>query len=102
MKDIRCNALTPRDEYALFMRAGRRDNSREHRALRRTVARVVEEELTIRQRQIVQLFFYDGMSAAEIAQELGLARSTVYRTMQRGMRRIERSMRYALPRSEED
>lgn len=57
----------------------------------RAVHRVVEEALTPRQRQIVELRYREGLSQQEITQRLGVNKSTVSRTLHRAHERIRRS-----------
>ena len=40
---------------------------------------IIETGLTARQREIVQLYFYEGKTEAEIAQQLGIAQQVVSR-----------------------
>ena len=56
----------------------------------------VEQELTPRQREILQLRFTSGMSITAIAQQLGLNKSTVSRSLSRSIERLYKSLRYSL------
>ena len=62
--------------------------------LRRNLAMALREDVTPRQRQVLLLYYGQGMSMKEIAQELGIDRSTVSRTMGRGEERLRRCLRY--------
>ena len=55
-----------------------------------------ERELTPRQRQLVDLYYDQGMNIPQIARELGLNRSTVSRTLRRAKARLYRCLRYSL------
>lgn len=46
------------------------------------------DELTQRQRQLLALYYREGKSMLEIGEELGIDRSTVSRTIQRGEHRL--------------
>jgi RNA polymerase sigma-70 factor (ECF subfamily) len=46
--------------------------------------------LTVRQRAVVFLAFWDDLTPSEIARRLGLSPSTVYRTLERAERRLRR------------
>ena len=54
------------------------------------------EELTERQRQVLALCYDQGLSVTEAARRLGVAPSTVSRTMQRARHRLYRCLRYGL------
>ena len=58
--------------------------------------RAIEEELTARQRQIVHLHFYDGLSVTQIAQKLGVHPSTVTRSLQRSARKLQHLLLYTV------
>lgn len=40
---------------------------------------IIESGLTVRQRQIVEMYFFEGRTEAEIAQQLGIAQQVVSR-----------------------
>ena len=58
--------------------------------------RAIEEELTPRQRQIVHLHFYDGLSVTQIAQQLNVHPSTVTRSLQRSARKLQHILLYTV------
>lgn len=83
------------------------DNRLEHRALSEfvmlvdersslggRVRRVIHEELTERQRQMIELYYMENMTMPEIAQALGITVSTVSRTIMRGRGRIRKFLKY--------
>ena len=72
------------------------DNSERLERLRRNLRQARERELTPRQRQLVSLYYDQGMNIPQIAEELGLNRSTVSRTLRRARDRLYRCLRYAL------
>lgn len=72
------------------------DNSERLERLRRNLRQARERELTPRQRQVVDLYFDQGMTIPQIAGELGLNRSTVSRTLHRAKARLYRCLRYSL------
>ena len=62
-----------------------------------TAARVnaaLSEELTPRQRQMIELHYYEGLSMREVAGRLGVTESCVSRTISRGRARMRRSLRF--------
>jgi len=70
------------------------DNSQKHRLMIKIVRDIVENELTERQRQMIGLYYYKRMNVTEIAEMLGVNRSTVSRTISRGRRNILVRMKY--------
>ena len=72
------------------------DNSEQLDRLRRSLRRAREQELTPRQRQMLELYFEQGMNMPQIAAALGVSTSTVSRTLHRARERLRRCLRYAL------
>lgn len=60
----------------------------------RRMERVIQSELTQLQRDVLLAVYYGGKTQAEIAQERGVSRSTVCRTLQRAESRLRRFLRY--------
>ena len=58
--------------------------------------RAIETELTERQRQVVDLYFFRGMNLVQIAHELQVCPSTVSRTLQRASQRLRRVLVYTV------
>ena len=61
---------------------------------RRRVRMVLEHELTETQRRAVQGYFFEGRSIRSMAKEQGVQPSSVWRALQRGLRRMARCLRY--------
>ena len=61
---------------------------------RRRVRMVLEHELTETQRRAVQGYFFEGRSIRSMAAEQGVQPSSVWRALQRGLRRMARCLRY--------
>lgn len=57
------------------------------------IKKIMDERLTGRQKEIIMLYYYEGLSQREIASRLGIAESTVSRTKHRGLRRLEYDLR---------
>ncbi|MBS7403366.1 MAG: sigma-70 family RNA polymerase sigma factor [Oscillospiraceae bacterium] len=58
------------------------------------VRMAMQEELTDRQRELIEMYYLKGMSMTEIAHTLGLSPSTVSRTLKRGRERIRKHFKY--------
>ncbi|MDD5807609.1 MAG: sigma-70 family RNA polymerase sigma factor [Oscillospiraceae bacterium] len=83
-------------DMAAWLRANAEDNESDVRRLKRNLRLAREEELTPRQRQLMQMRFEQNMSVTEIAQALGLDKSTVSRTITRAKQRLYKCLRYCL------
>ena len=58
------------------------------------VKNVIEQELTPLQRETVLAYYFQGLNICQIAQERGVNKSTVCRTLHRAEARIRRCLRY--------
>ena len=56
--------------------------------------RVMEAELTPIQREIMTAFYFDQKTQAQIAEERGISRSAVCRTLHRAENRCRRCLKY--------
>lgn len=56
--------------------------------------RVMERELTQRQKQILTMYFFEEKRPVQIARELGIHRSTALRTLRRAENRVRRFLQY--------
>lgn len=56
--------------------------------------RVVEQELSQAQREILIAYYFQEKTMAQIARERGVYRSTVCRTLHRAEERVRRCLRY--------
>ena len=61
---------------------------------RRRVRMVMERELTDTQRRAIQAYYFEGKTIREIAREQGVQPSSVWKAVQRGLRRMARCLRY--------
>ena len=83
-------------DMTVWLRANAGDNSEQMTRLRRNLRRAREQELTQRQREMVVLYYDRGMTMPQIAERLGVSRSTVSRTLRRARDRLYRFLRYTL------
>ena len=60
----------------------------------RRVRNVIDQELTPRQRRVVEGVYYENKSVTALAEELGVHKSTVSRTLHRARLRMQRCLRY--------
>ena len=83
-------------DMTVWLRDNAGDNSEQMTRLRRNLRRAREQELTQRQREMVALYYDRGMTMPQIAERLGVSRSTVSRTLRRARDRLYRFLRYTL------
>jgi RNA polymerase sigma factor (sigma-70 family) len=62
--------------------------------LLKRVRRVVEEELTAHQREILIAYYFQEKNIPQIAEERGVNKSTVSRTLKRAETKLRRYLRY--------
>ena len=60
----------------------------------RRLKKVIENELTEHQRQVLIAYYFQNKTTAQIAEERGINRSTVCRTLHRAEARVRRCLRY--------
>lgn len=82
-------------DLAAWEQAHGEDNSDQLERLRRNLKKVRQMELTPRQAEMVHLYYDLGLSMSQIAQQLGVAKSTVSRTLSRGRKRLKRFLQYS-------
>lgn len=71
-------------------------NHEQTRRLLTNLPLAVAEELTERERQILRMRFTQNMRVTDIAQELGVQKSTVSRALSRATEKLYRALRYSL------
>ena len=58
------------------------------------VKNVIEQELTPLQREVILAYYFQGLNICRIAENRGVNKSTVCRTLHRAEKRLRRSLRY--------
>ena len=98
MRTTPSEAFDPIDiaSLCLWRQEASGDNQVRIRRLLSNLPLAVQQELTPRQREILQMRFTGGMSVTAIAEQLGLNKSTVSRSLARSMERLYKSLRYSL------
>ena len=79
----------------VWLRQNAPDNSEQLERLKRNLRKAISDELTPRQRQMMEMYYFQKLNIPTIANELGLNRSTVSRTLKRGRNRIHRCLKYS-------
>lgn len=70
------------------------DNTNQINRLKRNLAHALRQDLTECQRKYMLLYYGQSMSMEAIAQQCGVNKSTVSRTLKRGRQRLYRCLRY--------
>lgn len=87
-----------KSQYAAWLQGEFAEEADFHAHTLNALRVAMDEELTDTQRKYMEMFFVYGMSMKEIGQELGVAASTVSRTINYGLDRLYHVLRYANPR----
>ena len=83
-------------DMTVWLRKNASDNSQELERLRVKLRQARSAELTERQQLLLRLYFEEGKTMPQIAQELHINCSTVSRTLRRARERLYRCLRYSL------
>lgn len=70
------------------------DNSQNLKAINKLISRVIDEKLTEKQKFVIQLYFFQGQKITEIANTIGVNKSTVSRVLSAAQRRIKDYVEY--------
>lgn len=81
-------------DMAAYTRQMSVDNSQEISRLKRNLIRALQEDVTPKQRQVLLLYYAEGLNMREIGLRLNVDKSTVSRTIKRGEQRLQRCLRY--------
>lgn len=81
-------------DMAVYARMMAEDNSNQMRQVRGNLVRALREDVTPRQRELLLLYYEEGLNMREIGERLGLDRSSISRTIKRGEARLRRCLRY--------
>lgn len=83
-------------DLASWERESAPDNREQLERLHRNLRLARQQALTDRQRQMLELYYDQGLTMGQIALKLNLNRSTVSRTLSRAKDKLYRCLRYSL------
>lgn len=83
-------------DVAKWKEEGYGDNDETLERLKRNLRIAQQEVLTLRQKQILELYYGQGLTMGQIALKLGVNRSTVSRILKRSRKRLYYVLRYSL------
>ena len=81
-------------DLAVYTELMAQDNKEQMNRLKRNLTHALRQDITQRQREYMMLYYGKGMSMEAIAQQFGVNKSTVSRTLKRGRQRLYRCLRY--------
>jgi len=81
-------------DLAVYSRMIADDNHHQINRLKRNLTHALRQDVTPKQREYMLLYYGQGMSMEAIAQQTGVNKSTVSRTLKRGRQRLYRCLRY--------
>ena len=70
------------------------DNSEDRKRMKKIISKALNEELTEKQKACVVAYYLEGRKMIDIAQDLGVAPSTVKRHIQSGKHRLMKIAKY--------
>lgn len=91
---ISIERISRKEEYALLTASNGKSNDQQLFRLKEAVAKVIQNELTKRQCEILDLYFFQNKSVEEIAALLNVNKSTISRTKNRAIDKIKRFLQY--------
>ena len=94
MRNIQYNNRSDWADLAHLAEIMAGDNQTQIQELHAALAKALREEVTDRQQQVLFLYYVQGLNMRQIAEALGVERSTISRTLKRGEERIRHRMRY--------
>lgn len=71
------------------------DNRRALEKATRLLQTAMEQELTPRQRECVQLYYFQQLTMEEVGRQLGIGKATVCRHLQKSKRRLGHALTYS-------
>lgn len=75
-----------------ILQGGNEDES--SRKLRRILLKVINNELTARQKEIIMLYYFKGEDVASISRKAGISQKGVYGSLSRARKSIYRILQY--------
>lgn len=71
------------------------DNHHDMEKAARLLRTAIQQELTPRQQECVQLYFFQQLTMEEVGRQLGIGKATVCRHLQKSKHRLGRALSYA-------
>lgn len=94
MKKLSYDILSLKEQFAVSNWEEESNNSKDFEKLKCNLAKIIQNELTPRQREIIDLYYYHNLNTVEIAKLLHIHKSTVSRTKNLALKTIKRFLQY--------
>lgn len=95
-RKIRTSALE--NDWEMFNLIKQNENGEGNSEIKKiaikALKKVIEEQLTTRQKQYLVLYYYNNVDMVQIAKQFGVNKSTVSRTINRARQKIYKYMKY--------
>ena len=78
-----------------------RDNSREIRRMAKFLVDAMDKRLTERQKTCITMVFFDGKKQTEVAEIIGVSKSTVSRHIKAGLQKLRNVSEFYVPYEED-
>lgn len=82
-------------EFQVFLRQVAATNDDQIFRLKKNLTTAINTDLTVRQRQMLSMYYFDEKTMEEIRNELGVNKSTVSRTIGRAAKRLYKALKYS-------
>ena len=77
-----------------FKYKGNSTNSEEYHKILKVLSKIIENELTDKQKTCIKLYYHKSMNTVKIANKLGVYPSTVWRHINNSKKKIKNIMKY--------
>lgn len=94
MRRVSYDSASSYADLTLYTQFMAEDNSRQISRLKRNLSRALRQDITEKQRLYLTLYYGRNMTIEAIADQQGVNKSTVSRTLRRGRQRLYRCLRY--------
>lgn len=95
MKKLSYDILSLKEQLSLSKWEEGADNRKDLQQLKRSLIQIIQNELTPRQREIIDLYYYHNLNTTEISNLLHIHKSTVSRTKKLAIKTIKRFLQYS-------
>jgi RNA polymerase sigma-70 factor (ECF subfamily) len=86
--------MSGREDMGIKRILSRGDNDSESSRLRSILLKVIKNELTPRQKEIIMLYYFKGADIADISERLGISQQAVYASMSRAKKTMYGILKY--------
>lgn len=81
-------------DFQMYNNLMAEDNENQVNRLKKNLATALCQDVTPRQRDMLYLYYNENCTMTQVAERLGVSKSTVSRTIKRGEARLARCLRY--------